>query len=92
MLVRWKDQMESWIKLSDMKESHPVVTAEFAKLKGINDKPAFVWWTSYILQKRKVSLLSIKACVGKMTHKYGVELPMSVEHAMELDRCNKNTV
>ena len=43
MLVRRKDQTESWIKLSDMKESHPVETAELAKLKGINDKAAFAW-------------------------------------------------
>ena len=41
MLVRLKGQTESWIKLSDMKESHPVETVEFAKLKGINDEPAF---------------------------------------------------
>ena len=43
MLVRWKDQMESWIKLSDMKESHAVETSEFAKLKGNDDEPAFAW-------------------------------------------------
>ena len=41
MLVRWKDQTESWIKLSDMKESHPVEMAEFTKLGDIDDKPAF---------------------------------------------------
>ena len=41
MLVRWKDQTESWIKLSDMKESHPVEMAEFTELRDIDDKPAF---------------------------------------------------
>ena len=63
MLVRWKDQTESWVKLSDMKESHPVEMAEFAKLKGINDEPAFAWWTPYVLWKRDVILSSIKAHV-----------------------------
>ena len=29
LLVHWKDESESWVKLSDMKESHPVETAEF---------------------------------------------------------------
>ena len=43
MLVRWKDQTESWIKFSDMKESHSVEMVEFAKLKGIDDEPAFAW-------------------------------------------------
>ena len=45
MLVRWKDQTESWIKFRDMKESHSVEMVEFAKLKGIDDEPAFAWWT-----------------------------------------------
>ena len=92
MLVRWKDQMESWIKLSDMKESHPVEMAEFAKLKGIDDKSAFAWWNPYALGKRDMILSSIKVCVQKRTHKYGIKILMSVEHAMELDRCNKNTM
>ena len=55
MLVRWKDQTESWIKLSDMKESHPVEIAEFAKLKGINDEPAFAWWTHMSYRKEMCS-------------------------------------
>ena len=75
-----------------MKESHPVEMVEFVKLKGIDDEPAFAWWTPYVLQKRDVILSSIKAHVQKTTHKYGVEIPMSVKHAMELDRRNKNTM
>ena len=63
MLVRWKDQTESWIKLSDMKELHPVETVEFARLNGIDDEPAFAWRTPYILWKGDVILSSIKACV-----------------------------
>ena len=42
-----ENQMESWIKLSDMKESHPVEMAEFAKLNGMSDEPMFAWWTPY---------------------------------------------
>ena len=28
LLIKWKDKSESWIKLADMKESHPVEVAE----------------------------------------------------------------
>ena len=35
---------------------------------------------------------SINAYVQKPTHKYGVEILTSMEHDMELDRCNKNTM
>ena len=44
LLVQWKDNTESWIKLSVMKELHSFVTAEFAKVRGISDEPAFCWW------------------------------------------------
>jgi hypothetical protein len=41
LLVQWRDGSESWIPLKDMKESHPVETAEFAKAWGIDDEVAF---------------------------------------------------
>jgi len=41
MLVRWKDNSETWMPLKDMKESYPIETAEFAKSRGIDDEPAF---------------------------------------------------
>jgi hypothetical protein len=56
LLVRWKDQSESWIHLKDMKESHPVEVAEFAKARGIADDPAFIWWAPYTLRKRDIIL------------------------------------
>ena len=31
LLIKWADKSESWVSLKDMKESHPVETAEFAK-------------------------------------------------------------
>ena len=49
ILVHWKDESDSWVKLSDMKESHPVEMAEFAKAKGIQGEPAFCWWVPYTL-------------------------------------------
>ena len=35
LITRWKDGSESWIPLKDMKESHPVESAKFAKARGI---------------------------------------------------------
>ena len=51
LLVQWMDGSESWIPLRDMKESHPVETAEFAKAKGISDEAAFAYWVPYTLKK-----------------------------------------
>ena len=41
LLIKWKDKSESWIKLADMKESHPVQVAEYARARGIDKEPAF---------------------------------------------------
>ena len=92
LLVKWKDESESWIKLSDLKESHLIEVAEFAKAQGIDDEPAFAWWVPYTLRKRDIILSAVKKRIRKTTHKYGVEIPTSVEHAHELDRRNGNTM
>ena len=41
LLVKWKDESESWIHLKDLKESHPIEVAEYAKSRGIDDEAAF---------------------------------------------------
>ena len=38
---QWKDGSTSWEKLSELKESHPVQTAEFSIAQGIDHEPAF---------------------------------------------------
>ena len=88
LLVRWKDGSETWVPLKDMKESHPLECAEFAKARGIDDEVAFAYWVPYTLRKRDVIVAAIRTRCRKTTHKYGIELPRSVEHAYELDKKN----
>ena len=47
LLIKWKDKSESWIKLEDMKESHPVEVVEYARARDIVKEPAFKWWAPY---------------------------------------------
>ena len=88
LLIKWKDNSESWIKLADMKESHPVEVAEYARARGIDKEPSFKWWAPDTLKKRHIILAALKKRIWNTTHKYGIEIPMSVEHAFELDRNN----
>ena len=92
LLVKWKDQSESWVKLAELKESHPVETVEFAKSRGIDDEAAFIWWVPHMLRKRNTIISAVKMRLRKTTHKYGIEIPTSVEHAMEIDQRNGNTM
>ena len=92
LLIKWKDKSKAWINLTDMKEAHPVETAEYARARGISNEPAFAWWVPYTLRKREVILAAVKNQIRKTTHKYGIEIPRDVEHAHEIDLRNGNTM
>ena len=91
-LIKWKDKSKAWINLADMKEVHPVETAEYARARGISNEPAFAWWVPYTLRKREVILAAVKNQIRKMTHKYRIEIPRDVEHVHEIDSGNGNTM
>ena len=61
LLVKWKDQSESWVRLCELKESHPIEMAEFAMARGIQDQPAFVWWVPFMLRKRDAIVYAIRS-------------------------------
>eukprot|EP00957_Ditylum_brightwellii_P015015 1132486-Ditylum_brightwellii.AAC.1 len=42
--ILWKDKSKSWKYLKDIKESHLIKVAECARVRGIDNEPAFVWW------------------------------------------------
>jgi hypothetical protein len=90
----WTDGSTSWINLKDMKESHPVQTAEYAKAVGIDHESASNWWMPHVLRTREriISLVCKRETrYVKRTHKYGIEIPKTVKQAYELDRINGNT-
>ena len=89
--VRWKDGDSSWIPLKDMKESYPVKVAEFVINRGLEKKPAFAWWVPHVMKKRKLIVSKLKSRMRKKTHKFGLEVPASVEEAYQIDERNGNT-
>jgi hypothetical protein len=91
-LVEWANGSRQWIDLKILKESNPVQVAEYAIARNIGEEPAFAWWVPYILRKRDVIILAVNSRVRRASHKYGIEVPSSVKHAIEIDRKNKNTL
>ena len=75
-----------------MKESCPLETAEFPKVRGIHDEAALGWCVPYTLKKSDAIFSAMRTHVQKTTHKNGIELPTSVEHAKEINNKNKNTM
>jgi hypothetical protein len=81
-----------WIPLKELKESHPIQVAEYVTARGIANEPAFSWWVPYTLKKMKAIISAVKSRVKHTTHKYGVEVPRSMNHARQLDKKNGNTL
>ena len=92
---QWKDGSTSWEKLSELKESHPVQTAEFTVARGIDHEPFLNWWVKHELNKRDRIIVSIRMQqiqYLKKSHEFCIELPKTVEQACALDAKNGNTL
>ncbi len=90
-LVKWSNGSRQWINLKLLKESNPVQAAEYATSRNIAEEPAFAWWVPYILRKRDAIVKAVNSHVCRTSHKYGIDLPTSVKHAIDIDHKNKNT-
>ena len=92
LLILWKNGEEEWMPLNKMKQALPLETAEFAVARGISDEPAFKWWVPYTLRRRDRIIAGLNKRISRVTHKYGVELPTSIDEAKRLDLKNGNTL
>jgi hypothetical protein len=90
--VKWRNGSSQWIPLKRLKEFYPVEIAEYAISEGIDDQPAFAYWINHVLKKRDKIISAVKKRTAKVTHKYGIEPPTSVEHSRQIDACNGNTL
>ena len=94
LCCQWKDGSTSWCKLADLKKSHHIETAEYAFSQGLDGESAFNWWVLHVIKKRAHIISLVKnrsARYLKKTHKFGVQVPKSAKHALELDKQNSNT-
>jgi len=84
--VEWRDASNSWLPLKDVKDANPLELAEYAIANGIQEEPAFKWWVPEIMRKKRRIIAKIKTKYWKTTHKFGIEIPKSVEHALRIDQ------
>ena len=75
-----------WYSDKDLKEGNPIQVAEFAVANGIANEPAFAWWIKDVLKKRERMLSAVKTRYLKRTHKFGIQMPKTVQEALEIDR------
>ena len=92
LLAQWEDRSTNWISLKDLKESYPVQTAESAVAAKIAMQPAFAWWVLHTLKKRNRIISKVKSKYWLRTHKFGIQIPKSVEEAKHFDQENGDTL
>ena len=91
LLEVWKNGEEQWMSLSTMKRSNLREVTEFVTANGIEDEPAFYWWIPFTLRQRDRTIAAVSARTKRVTHKYGVEIPFTIEEAYVLDKKNGDT-
>ena len=92
LLCLWKYVSKTWAPLKDLKESNPVDISEYVVGNKISEEASFARWVPYTLKKRDHIIAEVKARLLKNSHKFGVELPTSVEEEYRLDQKNNNTL
>ena len=87
----WKDGSTTWIPLSEMKQSFPIETAQYARDRDLLNEPAFDWWARHTLKKSHTILSKIKSKYWERSHKYGIRIPKTVKEAIAIDKENGDT-
>jgi len=85
LLVQWCDGSTTWERLKDLKESDPVSAAEYAVANKLVAEPAFSWWVPYTIRKKDRIIKAVNKRYFRRFYKYGLELPKTVERALEID-------
>jgi hypothetical protein len=95
LCCQWENGSTTWENLKLLKESHPIVTAEYAIAHSIDHEPAFNWWVKQVMKKREHIISLVKqrnTHYLKWTQTFGIKLPKTVEEALAIDRKNGNTL
>lgn len=90
LLVKWKNGSEEWRDLKDLKDSLPVDVAEYAKARKLDKEDAFKWWVPFTLCKRDAIVAAVSERRRQTTHKFGIEIPKSVQQAIATDKKKNN--
>ena len=47
--IKWKDKSKAWINLADMKEAHPVETAEYCRILGLTTLNSLLQYVNWLV-------------------------------------------
>ena len=90
-MLQCKYGITTWEALKDIKECYPVQLAEYAIQNVIISLPVFDWWIPFVIKNNNRIIAKIKSKYWIRNHKFGIEIPKSVEDTKRIDQANHNT-
>ena len=88
--VLWKYGLFSWIPLKDLKYSNPFKVVECTKNMVLDGESDFAQWKPHILMRIEAIIATATVRARNISHKYGIETPVSVDYPHEIGRNNSN--
>jgi hypothetical protein len=90
----WTNGDESWIRLDALRLQDPYPLVKYGVKKKLTKHPEWSWVKDYLENDDHMASLvqAYKASVGGIQYMFGVEIPKSVKHALELDKANGNNL
>ena len=89
--VKWRYQSIDWVPLHMIKELNPIEVAAHDMANDYYYGPYFRLWACIVLKKRDRIVNKLKSILRKNRFKFGVEVPLTVEYTLRIDRENGNT-
>ena len=65
---------------------------EYTIKNNIQDEPAFAWWIPFVMKKTASIISKAATKYWYCMHKFGIEIPKSVQHAIAIDEELGNTM
>ena len=67
-------------------------TSEYSDTNNLLEEPPFKSWANKVLNKKYRIISMVKPCYWRKSHKFGINLPHSVEESYTIDEESGNTL
>ena len=91
VMARWKFGGQSWLDLNLVATQEPYICVKYATKNGLCEEEGWMWTKEFKEQVKEFSrrIYAYKAATSyKPKYKFGVEVPRSTKHALQLDSKN----
>ena len=92
--VTWIGGDKQWVDLDDMRLHDPFLVIKYAQKNKLTTKPGWEWTKYYLEQDKtlKNMVYAYKASRYLKNVKFGVEVPQSTRHALQIDEADKSSL